>query len=418
MSKKDEISRIKQISDCYDIKLNIIPSLKNNYPYVRELVNSLRSTIMIEQSKKSSKAMKSPEFNRGQKTSNSYFSYERGYQPYKLEQLIRHLYESEYVKSIVTRSGMSSIDLAIKSASFFLSPKPLKVFSLYSYFETTGILSQYQKMGTIKYHKFLSFKKFIESIKKEDPDLIYLENPQALSSHPCNNIEYFFSILDRMPATKFRIVIIDSTLSGPLKNLKKFIKINQSNLMIVDIVSGIKFYNLGLELSNLGIMNIWTKSKKIRNNFATNIKNVRSLSGQSIQPIEESMLMPIFKNLNLVNDHYDAILNNSLHYQKYFYLTKILPRISRTPILYIENKAMNGTDINKIVHGIHDKLHLRGLELSTGDSFGFHLTRIQAIHTEEKRHLIRICPGSFFSEVDKFIIKEIIKKFKDEDIII
>lgn len=160
--------------------------------------------------------------------------------------------------------------------------------------------------------------------------------------------------------------------------------------LIIDIVSDIKFYNLGLELSNLGITTIWCKDDYIRNQFKAKSKVYRAMTGQTIEAVEGSYLY-LFKNLKLVNDHYQAILRNSLVYQKQLYKSGIINKLLLTPIVTI-NSHWSGEQVNNTIHSIHDNL-------------GFHLTRIQDIHTFEHKHWIRIAPGSFYSEVDDYIIK-------------
>lgn len=113
--------------------------------------------------------------------------------------------------------------------------------------------------------------------------------------------------------------------------------------------------------------------------------------------------------MNLVEAHYNAILQNSLMYQRVLFKHNIIKKISLSPVIVINNN-WTGQQVVEIVHDIHDKLKKMGLELSTGASLGFHLTRMQDIHSnfilegEKTEHWIRISPGSFFSEVDKYII--------------
>lgn len=111
---------------------------------------------------------------------------------------------------------------------------------------------------------------------------------------------------------------------------------------------------------------------------------------------------------------YDAIVDTSWQYQKVLYEEGIINRIEDKPVVLIEPNEMQGSDLTKLVHRIHATLKEQGMLLSTGDSFGFHTTRLQAIHTENGQHFLRIAPGSFFSTVDELIIKNIIGEITND----
>jgi len=217
------------------------------------------------------------------------------------------------------------------------------------------------------------------------------------------NESRFLNTIEKLNPKKFRIIIFDSTLKGPLNNLEYLLNKLPDSYLIIDIVSDIKFYNLGLKLSNLDITTIWCKDDYIRNQFKARSKVYRAMTGQTIEAVEELYLY-LFKNLKLVNDHYQAVLRNSLVYQKQLYISGIINKLLLTPIVTI-NSHWSGEQVNNTIHSIYDNLEDRGLNLSTGDSLGFHLTRIQDIYTFDHKHWIRIAPGSFYSEVDNYIIK-------------
>lgn len=85
------------------------------------------------------------------------------------------------------------------------------------------------------------------------------------------------------------------------------------------------------------------------------LKAERVTSGLSIEAVEEAYLYPIFKNLNLVEAHYNAILQNSLMYQRVLFKHNIIKKISLSPVIVINNN-WTGQQVVEIVHDIHDKL--------------------------------------------------------------
>lgn len=404
-----EIKRLKEISRAYDIKLDIKTDNNNEYKDVHEKIIYLRRKIIQREFFSSIDRMKSPEFLEGKDTSVSYFSYERSYTPYTIENLLENTFHTKYTSAFVTRSGLSSINLALGVVFYFLYSKTMNFVSYYNYFETTDLINHFSHLGLIRNYTNTNFKEFLHLIIKYDADIIFIENPLAIPKYDNFNEKMLINTLKRLNKNKFRIVIFDSTLGGPLKSLENILKELPDNFLLINIASGLKFYNLGFELSNLGLTCIWCKNNNIRRHFKDRLKAERVTSGLSIEAVEEAYLYPIFKNLNLVEAHYNAILQNSLMYQRVLFKHNIIKKISLSPVIVINNN-WTGQQVVEIVHDIHDKLKKMGLELSTGASLGFHLTRMQDIHSnfilegEKTEHWIRISPGSFFSEVDKYII--------------
>lgn len=417
---QNECDRVNKISELFGIERNVQVNemLGNQYEIIRQNINRIRTQILLENNASASKRMKSPEFNKGQDTAKSYFSYERGYVPYTTEGLISRSYESPNVRTVVTRSGMASIDLALKTSLFFVKNKEPYLVSFFKYFEIEALLQLNGSLGAYKEHNHVSFSDFIKSIKETNADIILLECPTSLPIS--ENIQYskVISVLNKLPRNKVRFLILDTTLDGPLKNRDDFIKRLPENVIVLDIVSGIKFYNLGLELTNLGIINIWTQNKSALDGMKNILQRFRAVAGQTIQPVEESMIYPIFNNLDLVTEHYDAIIGTSRQYQKILYENNIINTVEDKPVILIEPTRMLGSDLTKLVHNIHDTLNEQGILLSTGDSFGFHTTRLQAIHTDKGQHFLRIAPGSFFSQTDELIIKNIIEGMANDNITI
>ncbi|KJY54700.1 hypothetical protein [Lactobacillus melliventris] len=412
-SYSDEVNRLRNIAKAFKIDYNFNLISTSDYVNIHKFVKDIRAQIMQKEFSASIDRMKSPEFKHGKGISQSYFSYERAYVPYSIETLITKSFKSTKVSTFITRSGLSSIDLAFQVSIYFLHSvkNKLSSVSFYNYFETESLIYPKEHLGLIKNHNSTNFEKFLRLILKNDPEIIFIENPLAIPKVGTFNESRFLNTIEKLNPKKFRIIIFDSTLKGPLNNLEYLLNKLPGSYLIIDIVSGIKFYNLGLELSNLGITTIWCKDDYIRNQFKARSKVYRAMTGQTIEAVEESYLYPIFKNLKLVNDHYQAILRNSLVYQKQLYKSGIINKLLLTPIVTINNH-WSGEQVNNTIHSIHDNLENRGLNLSTGDSFGFHLTRIQDIHTFDNKHWIRIAPGSFYSEVDDYIIKYLIKYSK------
>ena len=410
----DEIQRLMNIAKAYNIDYNFNIANTDEYANIHKVVQYLRTQIMQNEFWASISRMKSPEFKKGKDLSKSYFSYERSYMPYSIETLITESFHTHKVSTLVTRSGLSSLDLAFRTSIYFLHSikENLNSVSYYNYFETETLMQQMERVELIRNNNSTNFDKFINLILKCNPDIIFIENPLAIPKNVNFSEHKLLTTIRKLDPRTFRIIIFDSTLKGSLTNLESLLNKLPGNYLILDIVSGIKFYNLGLELSNLGITTIWCKNDNIKRNFKKRLKAYRNVTGQTIEAVEESYLYPIFKNLNLVDAHYQAVLKNSLTYQNIFYKYGIIDKLSLTPIVTINNH-WSGDQVVNIVHNIHDALKARGLNLSTGDSFGFHLTRVQDIHSSNQlknEHWIRIAPGSFYSEADDYIIKYFINK--------
>ena len=153
-SYSDEVNRLRNIAKAFKIDYNFNLISTSDYVNIHKFVKDIRAQIMQKEFSASIDRMKSPEFKHGKGISQSYFSYERAYVPYSIETLITKSFKSTKVSTFITRSGLSSIDLAFQVSIYFLHSvnNKLSSVSFYNYFETESLIYPKEHLGLIKNH--------------------------------------------------------------------------------------------------------------------------------------------------------------------------------------------------------------------------------------------------------------------------
>lgn len=230
----DEIQRLMNIAKVYNIDYNFNIANHDEYANIHKYVQYLRTQIMQNEFWASISRMKSPEFKKGKDLSKSYFSYERSYMPYSIETLITESFHTHKVSTLVTRSGLSSLDLAFRTSIYFLHSikENLNSVSYYNYFETETLMQQMERVELIRNNNSTNFDKFINLILKCNPDIIFIENPLAIPKNVNFSEHKLLAAIRKLDPRTFRIIVFDSTLKGSLTNLESLLNKLPGNYLI------------------------------------------------------------------------------------------------------------------------------------------------------------------------------------------
>ncbi|MDA2906709.1 hypothetical protein PEI37_10715 [Streptococcus pneumoniae] len=167
--------------------------------------------------------------------------------------------------------------------------------------------------------------------------------------------------------------------------------------IIFDFKSGIKLYQLGLELSNLGIVHI-TSNKINTSLLRKSLIGFRSLTGTSILPYEEKILCNSIFNFKTQAMYVERlnILCRDFFYQ--IKSNKFLDVHFGEGIVFLIIKIKNSNEIKDYKQFLDDlKVYLddKQLSLMIGTSFGFRTPRIEIINRFNNDLCLRLSVGVY-----------------------
>lgn len=317
-----------------------------------------------------------------------------------LDKIEKQFKNSELMENCICfNSGMSALNAVITICQKIIS---VPVYTYSAYFETYSLLKEI----TIKNKMFENKDAYLNTFSGSNLHLVEMPvcstEIQDLSIDEIKN-----GILNSKK--KVFILIIDSTLElENKKKIKSLLNINK-NLIVFKVRSGLKLDQFGLELANLGIVEVYSNLSGKHIEFIVNmLKNYRAVSGLSIDYNSYLRLVsPILTAEDKVLYKQEIKRNTSKLFEiiskkenKYFKVKfkSGLPFIFLTPI-YPNFKLVKWVD--DLVKEVNDK----GGYLPYGTSFGFRHTRLEIIDDRKKPPYIRLSPGAFLGKSNNILLQ-------------
>jgi hypothetical protein len=333
--------------------------------------------------------IKSPIFNNNEKR----YEYERGFSPTYLEEKYQSTYSQIDNVCCVFRSGMSALDAICKTLIKNFSLKKMKALDATYYFETSSLLyNVYDRFLNI--HRSKAFKKVYDQLKSNDYTIVFLELVNL--NYPNEQLDLGL-LLDSLNHSSLPLILIIDSTADIFFDVSYILRKLKRDTIIFDFKSGIKLYQLGLELSNLGIVHI-TSNKINTSLLRKSLIGFRSLTGTSILPYEEKILCNSIFNFKTQAMYVERlnILCRDFFYQ--IKSNKFLDVHFGEGIVFLIIKIKNSNEIKDYKQFLDDlKVYLddKQLSLMIGTSFGFRTPRIEIINRFNNDLCLRLSVGVY-----------------------
>lgn len=326
------------------------------------------------------------------------FSYERNISHRVLERRFDLSIDSDfYHKTIFFNSGISAIYNVIISLKRILRKEKLNILTQSSYFETGMINSiLMNSISTLDSNTDVEF------------DVIFIESIDYNNLCYCSLIELIQSREISFSDNQITFIIVDTTLYKDKNEVENtFGKIFPTNVILIEVESLIKFYQLGLELSNVGAVTIYSHYSicEIVDDLAVYLKKVRNISGSNLNLYEIALLSnELMLNHDLVDVYRTRIYKNARKF--YDILSKeksnfkfIYPEKNKgeSPFIIMKNESYTIDDYLLYCSLLKIIVEEEEVDVIMGSSFGFNHTRYELIITDRVKGeaFIKLSIGAF-----------------------
>jgi len=297
-------------------------------------------------------------------------------------------------EAVVFSSGMAALTTVVELAvyKFFAEhQRRPRIATLVDYFET-GMMVELQRVSCESLAVTKSPAAFLES----DADIVLLETLRYnwdLEPVHLEEIARSWERAGRGPS----VVIIDSTLTAGSWPVAAFLSALPGHTRVIDVRSGLKLDQQGLELSNLGIAIVHESSDgSSGRHLAQTLRTARSVRGAGLSVGGVAALEPSFLfNAGWSNQHRTSVAANNAEFATRVRAHNALfsrvacpsPADSMSPftVLTIEDDRLANYEL--LLGIIRDETARRQLLLDFGASFGFRGHRYETI-IPAKRDLI------------------------------
>lgn len=356
------------------------------------------------------------------------FSYERDIRPTVLEERAesyRDIPDSWSQKSVLFSSGMAAISTLFQS--YFSMSRPTKENPLYisswsDYFETRMLKKFYSSdIVNIEIHK--EEEKFLKSVS--NADVFFIEPIRYNWEMEVINLNGFINTLKNESKQGIKLIIIDTTLNGETLDFHMILNELKSipDLIVIQLNSILKLDQQGLELSNGGLMSIYTYTD---NNTAANasdlakyISSIRTILGNALTFEEIALLDNNFVfNRNCYNKYSMEVFKNNTELASQVLAGGIFKKVVH-PSLYSneiwacapfvvlhlkEDTLENHSFLTEVVKYEVEKICLN---FHYGSSFGFRNHRYEVVIPDlsTKKGLFKVAMGKRKGPTFNFIIK-------------
>ncbi|EHF1096164.1 hypothetical protein J0S19_002892, partial [Enterococcus faecalis] len=250
-------------------------------------------------------------------------------------------------------------------------------------------------------------------LSDNDNKLFFVELPKYSGKEGLYTIKEILSFIKKNRDEQI-LMIVDNTLYSLSEDIKKILENFPFPITLIFVRSGLKLDQYGLELMNLGIVNVFSN---LDNTFIDNLRGIlkliRTVSGGSLSNTNyhilssnflDSKRIDLYKKKIIINTSYiaNSIDNNEMitvHYSEghpFFYIT-----------FNISNYSIK--NFFKKIEMFYKK---NNSSIHYGTSFGFRQTRYELINKTFEFGLVntdnpflRISPGYYLSDSDLYLIE-------------
>ncbi|MDQ8837884.1 hypothetical protein [Streptococcus ruminantium] len=326
------------------------------------------------------------------------FSYERNISHEILESKFNSsIISCAYHKTVFFNSGISAIYNIFISIKRIMNKENLNILSTSSYFET-GMINNVLMANVVN----INSKDVIEH------DVIFIETIDYNCLHYNSLVEIFQNNHFTFSKDKVTFIVVDSTLFRDKKDIDIIIeKFLSKNVIFIEVMSLIKFYQLGMELSNAGSITIYSHESmsEVVNELASYLKKVRNISGSNLSLYEIALLSDnTMLDIDLVEMYRLRIYKNARRFYNFIDKTDsifnvIYPENGRgeAPFIILKNEDYKMEDYLLYCSLLKKLIEVENIGIFMGSSFGFNHTRFELIITNEfeDEAFIKISIGAF-----------------------
>ena len=245
------------------------------------------------------------------------FGYERELRPTELENRCRaffgpipHGWSEDYAVFSSGQAAMAAALHLLETFEFLGAKRPLSAAHCGAYFETTEVLSLFPSL----LHVLAKGRDSLTRIWNIAPEILLIEPTFYEGKFANVDLRELTQKLS-LAQTKVKVVIFDDTLAGVAKLEDDFSALQTlSPFVVIRVSSGLKLFQGGLELANVGIMSVYTpRAGQLRaHDIGKALRKIRSLLGLGLGFSDMAALeVPWFLNRDHTNSYLAAVFANN-----------------------------------------------------------------------------------------------------------
>ena len=328
-------------------------------------------------------------------------------------------------------SGMSAIHIVLSQLFIYIKQEDIDIphvsVAKGSYFETIALFRFLKRQGGFDI-SYSSFEEILNNLKNNVSNIIFLE-PVLCDLHQTTiNFDLLIDACNQRDDTKLLFIVIDTSIVGLSFEISYILDklILKNNIVFIDVSSGLKLYQEGLEFTNVGFSKIYTLKEDFASNqsFTKDASEIKKQFGRLRKVYGVGLSLEQFSILDtqwFLNSKNSRQYMNTLHSNNHFIAKQIAkqqgifkdvfhPQLStsshfrwaQSPFIILAFNENDDTQINmefikKVI--LHEAANSK-ITLYWGTSFGFrhHRFEILELFNEEylsgkSRHVIRLCIG-------------------------
>lgn len=306
------------------------------------------------------------------------FGYERDLQPDALERRCARFFAappSGWRQDHVLFSSGQAAMTAILTLLSSRNATALRLRHEGCYFETVNLLSL--------------FAGRFESVSGQDADVVIVEpvwcDGRVFGTEP------FAQLAAHAPFGAMQSIIVDSTLVGLDDGLNELLSSLRPNLEVIRVHSGLKLFQIGLELADVGIVSVYGTSS------GDALRRIRTLQGAGLRFADVAALeLPLFLDPGATRQYEDAVFAHN----------RALARAARAnpafnvsyswdtkPAPFVIINLRDAAAYENLDQRICDEVRRRGLVFAKGGSFGFRGHRFETVRPEVGPPFLRVAMG-------------------------
>lgn len=289
---------------------------------------------------------------------------------------------------ILYRSGQAALSGLLHHLAQAEAELPLTLHHAGCYFETTSLLDLWPR----------------QVFTPSDGSASYVD---VLIGEPvhCDG-QFGLSLPDRLPLAR-RALVLDTTMTGLHLNIAPWFKRFEGSFAAV-FRSGLKLDQAGLELANVGIVQLFVRDGASLDLAATAaaLERIRALTGTGLTLDELAALSaPWFLDRGYI-DHYtaqvfenNAALARAIGTDSPLFDNRCHPSLlspeAVAPFCALELRVGDAQTHRRLLRHVEAEIARRGLALAKGGSFGFRAHRYELIEPEPEagRPFLRVAMG-------------------------
>lgn len=317
------------------------------------------------------------------RTRSETFGYERDLQPEALEQRCAKFFPSppggwrhDHILFSSGQAALSCLLLALGDLDPLKGARPLRIAHLGAYFETRALIESLQSL--------------FEPSAPDNADVIIAEPICCGGAFVRRDVEAELAKLRGAPP-KPQLFIFDTTLMGSKDNVAAYLGAiaTRPPIAVLRLNSGLKLFQAGLELSNVGIVSVYTTNGDA--GFGRALRRMRTLTGAGLRFADVAALeAPWFLDPVYTRRYEeDVFANNAALARAAEDVNQLFEPIvhpafwgAAAPYCVFQLRMPDDAAYQAIETWIAREAEKRGLNIDRGGSFGFRGHRFEIVRPE------------------------------------